>query len=95
MDHAIKCWKLDTEAMQDAIEKSYTFDVARTQRSFNSLTENYPEYSTRDVHPHYIDCIRWFGSLIISKVRIPRKSVSTSALDSNTLFELMIFFLVE
>ncbi|XP_018018947.1 polycomb protein EED [Hyalella azteca] len=67
MDHSLKIWSLTTEAMQNAIKDSYTFNPARSNQPFATVEQNFPDFSTRDIHRNYVDCVRWLGNLVLSK----------------------------
>jgi polycomb protein EED len=66
MDHYIKMWNLNNPKIQKAIEDSETF--TNKTKSFPTCLINFPDFTTRDIHTNYVDCIKWFGDLVLSKV---------------------------
>jgi len=67
MDHSLKVWKFDTDAINQAIELSNTFDTVKCKKTFPTELCHFPDFSTRDIHRNYVDCCRWFGDFILSK----------------------------
>ncbi|RZF48096.1 hypothetical protein LSTR_LSTR002162 [Laodelphax striatellus] len=67
LDHSLKLWRLDKDYLQEAIRASHTFNPVRSKRPFSTITEHFPEFSTRDVHKNYVDCVRWLGDFVLSK----------------------------
>nr|CAH8866884.1 unnamed protein product [Trichobilharzia regenti] len=67
MDHYIKIWRLNTPELANSIRESFNYRLHTNTRLFPVLVQQFPEFSSRDVHGDYVDCARWFGSLVISK----------------------------
>jgi polycomb protein EED len=60
IDHSIKIWRYDTPEIRSAIARSCS-------EVFKGLRVQYPDFSTREVHRNYVDGLRFFGDLLISK----------------------------
>ncbi|XP_006824118.1 polycomb protein EED-like [Saccoglossus kowalevskii] len=67
MDHSLKIWNLDTGRIQDAVKRSNEYSHGKTEVPFASLSVHYPDFSTRDIHRNYVDCVRWLGNFVLSK----------------------------
>ncbi|KAM7446903.1 hypothetical protein ABFA07_004870 [Porites harrisoni] len=67
MDHSLKIWSLETDAIKKAIKESHCYDAGNTEKAFSSIKVHFPDFTTRDIHRNYVDSVRWFGDLVLSK----------------------------
>nr|SZF06479.1 polycomb protein esc [Psoroptes ovis] len=67
IDHSIKIWSLCHHEVFEAIKLSRDFIPDINGRQFDTVSQHFPNYSTRDVHHNYIDSVQWFGDLLITK----------------------------
>lgn len=67
-DRSIKVWHIDKPSIQEAIKASHTFSRGISERNFNTIVEHFPDFSTQNIHESYVDCIKWMGNLLLSKV---------------------------
>ncbi|OTF74833.1 polycomb protein eed-like protein, partial [Euroglyphus maynei] len=67
IDHSIKIWSFRHHEVAKAIEKSRHFISDQNAQQFPTVSQHFPNYSTRDVHHNYIDSIQWFGDLLVTK----------------------------
>ncbi|XP_064404709.1 polycomb protein EED-like [Halichondria panicea] len=66
MDHALKVWEMNDDKLSKAIKDSFEYQRS-LKKSFPTVSIHFPSFSTRDVHRNYVDCVRWFGFLALSK----------------------------
>lgn len=67
IDHMIAIWDLSSPEIVTAIKQSQQYGY-RSVKSFGTIYQPYPIYATRQVHRNYVDCVKWHGDLILSKV---------------------------
>jgi polycomb protein EED len=67
MDHSLKVWRLDVPEVEQAIRSSFGHKCTEQRRPFKTLSQHFPDYSTRDVHHNYVDCVSWHGGAVVSK----------------------------
>lgn len=67
MDHALKIWPLDGEKITTAINDSFTFNQNKSRTPFKTAKNQFPMFTTRDVHRNYVDSVAWYGNCVMSK----------------------------
>lgn len=68
LDHCVAIWDLTAPSLAEAIEASTYYDPYKSKQAFKTLLVSYPIFWTRELHLNYVDCVRFFGDLILSKV---------------------------
>ena len=66
MDNAAKVWSLTSPRLQERIADAAAFNVHRPL-SFPSLSVHYPLATVAALHRNYVDCVRYYGDLVLSK----------------------------
>lgn len=66
MDHSIKIWRLD-KSVRDAIFFSDINNERQRKERFKTVNVSCPNFSTRDIHSNYVDCVRWLANFVLSK----------------------------
>lgn len=67
MDNTVKVWRLDSEKVAAAIRSSHAAGGQENGAAHKTAFEQFPIFSTANVHSNYVDCVRWAGSLLFSK----------------------------
>lgn len=67
MDHSIQVWDLTKPELKRIIERSKEFGAGSGGLIFPTYRVQAADFQTRDIHANYIDCVQWFGDLILSK----------------------------
>jgi len=66
MDNSIKVWALDSDKVTSTVEASYSFK-AEEEAVFSTHFEQFPAFSTANVHVDYVDYVQWVGNMLVSK----------------------------
>lgn len=66
MDNTVKIWALDSPDVTSAMQASYSHKVEGSA-VFKTHFEQFPAYSTANVHVDYVDYVQWVGNLLVSK----------------------------
>jgi polycomb protein EED len=67
MDHALKIWSLKSTKLMSAVRESFTFNYRKSRLPFQTANEQFPVFTTRNVHRNYVDSVSWYGNCVLSK----------------------------
>ncbi|CAG8521904.1 6252_t:CDS:2 [Diversispora eburnea] len=106
MDHAVKIWSLCTPVIKNTIESSFKAKPPSSLRNQQNQTQSccksngytstplfihFPIFSTAQLHNNYVDCVRWYGDLLMSrcaadaKILLWKPDVELVASDKSTV----------
>lgn len=54
-------------AFKQLISESFQWDVSTARMNFKTKHTYYPSFSSSWIHGNYVDCVRWYGDLVLSK----------------------------
>lgn len=66
MDHSLQVWDLTKTDIKRTIERAKEYGAGTGVLCFPTYKVHAADFVTRDVHANYIDCVLWFGDLILS-----------------------------
>lgn len=67
MDHALKIWSLKNIKLATAIRESFSFNFRKSRLPFRTAKDQFPVFTTRNVHRNYVDSVSWYGNCVLSK----------------------------
>ena len=68
MDTCVKVWNLMDPKLLVALEKSNNPEECKSdEKSFPTIFQQIPLFSTNQLHTDYVDCVRWVGDCLLTK----------------------------
>lgn len=66
IDHSLQVWDLSKPKIKCLIERAKECGAGNGVLRFPTYRVHAADFVTRDIHANYIDCVLWFGDLILS-----------------------------